>query len=246
MKRHGEEEKENSERWLLTYSDLITLLLIFFIVMYTMSNVDKEKFKKVADALRGSLGATGDKVIEMFPDQQSMVSFNAGAADATEQVQMEEVKTEIDQMVMNTPLENNVDVTVQERGLVISIKTQILFESGKAELNPESIPLVEQIAVILTRVAKKQIRVEGHTDSDPIQTSEYPSNWELSSARATSVLKLILSKGHLQPDKISAVGYGEYRPKVPNTSARNKAKNRRVDILIIRDEFDTVDPKKLN
>ena len=242
MKKHEEHEKENSERWLLTYADLITLLLVFFIIMYTMSNVDKQKFAQMANALKGAMGASGEKVLEMFPNQ-AVVPINNGSAYNSEERQMEGVEKQMEELIEKAGLKDEIQVEVQERGLVVSIKSYILFESGKAQLTPESVGIIAHIAQILSQVSGKQIRIEGHTDSDPISTPEFPSNWELSSARATCVLKLILAKGHFNPTKISAVGYGEYRPKVPNTTVENKGQNRRVDIVIIRDELDTTDPR---
>lgn len=240
MKKHEDHEKENSERWLLTYADLITLLLVFFIIMYTMSVVDKQKFAQIAETLRGAMGATGQQVIEMFPNQ-AVVPVNNGAPSVDKQ--MESVQKEMEKLIEQAGLTKDIEVVAQQRGLVISIKSYILFESGEAQLTPESVSLVAQIAQILNKVSDRQIRVEGHTDSDPISTSIFPSNWELSSARAMCVLKIMLTKGHLNPAKISAVGYGEYRPKVPNTTPDNKARNRRVDIVIIRNEFDMTDPR---
>jgi chemotaxis protein MotB len=235
-------EKDTAERWLLTYADLMNLLLIFFIVLYAMSQVDAAKFNQLAQSLNMSLGnsslapyidnaAVGGTTLIPLP---ATAPSSVIPANMDEQV-IDNLKKQVSAVVKEKGLEGKIDVTVQERGVVISIDAQMLFKSGNAELEADSKPTIGEIGDILLKVPGKQIKIEGHTDNDAMNSTQFPSNWELSSARATNVLRLLVDKTHIDPTKISSVGYGEFRPLVPNTTEENKAKNRRVDIVILRD-----------
>lgn len=237
-------EKDTAERWLLTYADLMNLLLIFFIVLYAMSQVDKAKFNQLAQSLNMALGnsslteyidnsAQGGKSLIPLPADSSSV-----VPSKLEDQQIDQLKKQVDEVVEKKGLKGEINVAVQERGVVISINAQLLFKSGSAELEADSKPTIGEIGDILLKVPGKQIKIEGHTDTDPINSPLFPSNWELSSARSTNVLRLLVDKTHIDPKSISAVGYGEFRPLVPNTTEENKTKNRRVDIVILRDAFD--------
>lgn len=283
MRGHEEPEKENSERWLLTYSDLITLLLAFFIILFSMSNVDKEKYKAVIESL-GSMfgsvqgtaapgnGAGGDINFPQFtpstttppspmpsggksaspgtsPGASPATSAgrtplatstpnNGGIGNAIEVEKMNEVKQQVEGLLVKDNLQNDVTVTVRERGLEISINSRVLFNSGSADLTASSRDLVRRIADILTPLADNQICVEGHTDDRPIHTSQFPSNWELSQARASTVLRLLLAENiGLKPANLSSIGYGEYRPIASNNTLDGRAKNRRVNIVILKDDY---------
>lgn len=274
MKGHEEHEKENGERWLLTYADLITLLLAFFIIMFSMSNLDKEKYKAVIEAFGNAFGvvqgtaepgdgAGGEVNFPDFtpkasalttprpsgasassalntPHPSAIVSASPdanGIGNAIEAEKMTEVQGQVEGMLRKNNLQNDVSVSIRERGLVISINTRVLFASGSSSLTPSSRDLVAKIANILTPLADNQICVEGHTDTDPISTTQFPSNWELSAARADTVLRLLLDNATLKPGNLSAVGYGEFRPIAPNDTPENKAKNRRVNIVILKDDY---------
>ncbi|MCX7709413.1 MAG: OmpA family protein [Clostridia bacterium] len=237
-------EKDTSERWLLTYADLMNLLLIFFIILYTMSQVDVAKFNQLAASLRAEFGNNAtSSLIGDGGTNNSLINLEANAPanvvpSKLEEQQIEEVKKEVTEMIEKENLKGSVEVTIQERGAVISIMEKVLFKSGSAEIEQDSKPTVEKIGNILKSITSNQIKVEGHTDDDPIRTTQFPSNWELSSARATNVLRLLVDKAGINPKSISAVGYGEFRPKAENTSPENKAANRRVDIVIVKNKFD--------
>jgi chemotaxis protein MotB len=157
--------------------------------------------------------------------------------DTIEVEKMNDVKKQVEGMLVTENLQNDVNVTVRERGLEISINSRVLFNSGSADLTPASKDLVIKIAGILTPLANNQICVEGHTDTDPIHTAQFPSNWELSTARAVNVLRLLMTNPNLKPENLSSIGYGEYRPVAPNDTAANKAMNRRVNIVILKDDY---------
>ena len=238
MKKHEEHEKENSERWLLTYSDLITLLMIFFVVMYAMSNVDAQKYQVLSESLEGALNPVG---------MGSGGTASGGGIDVSQAIadgksdmvdpELVAAAEEITKLIREKNLQDKVSVSIQERGVVVGLMNTVLFDSGSTRIKPDAIPTLVAIGQIANGV-HNYIRVEGNTDDVPMNTPQIPSNWELSVLRATEVLKLLIDQSNVAPDKISAVGYGEYRPSVPNTSAVNRAKNRKVDIVILSDRLD--------
>ncbi len=254
---HEEEEKENGERWLLTYSDLITLLLAFFIILFAISNVDKEKYLQVIQSLGEvfgdsapadqSGGQSGDLIYPVFTPQSTEMPSgventpkpSSGSLGNTDEVEaMENVKAQLEGLLAQEHLGDDVSVTLRSQGLVITVNTKLLFAKGSAELSDSAKTLVEKLAKILTPLAENEISVEGHTDNDPINTTQYPSNWELSSARANTVLKLLLtSNKDLSPKRMSSRGYGEYAPVAPNDTEANMSKNRRVNIVILKDSI---------
>lgn len=238
-------EKDNSERWLLTYSDLMNLLLILFIMLYSMANVDVAKYQQVAQSLRSVLGgnSSAGSVIGSGAGGASLLELDANAPSPVmpaqlEEQQMESVKQTVTDIIQKQGLQGEVEVSMQERGVVISIKEKVLFKSGSADIEPGSLQTIERIGKVLTALKGKQIRIEGHTDSDPIKSSRFPDNQELSTARANSVWRIFVNILGMDPKTISATGYGEFRPLVPNDTPEHKAQNRRVDIAVLRDAYD--------
>lgn len=225
-RRKEKHEKEtNQERWLLTYSDLITLLMIFFVVMYSMSNVDAQKFKAIAGSLSSVLSGTSESVLDSLGP-----SIIEGEAQ-----QMEEVRQQLQEYIDANNLGNSIKIYIQERGLVISLSDTVLFPSGQASLTPEAQEIMRKVGLSLKGL-DNYIRVEGHTDNLPINTQEYPSNWELSAMRSTNVVRFLLKESGLPPEKMSESGYGEYRPIATNDNDAGRTRNRRVDIVILKNE----------
>lgn len=241
MKKHEENEKDNSERWLLTYSDLITLLMIFFVVMYAMSNVDAQKYQVLSQSLEGALNPIG------LGGAGSGGTASGGGIDVSQALadgksdkidpELIAAAEEITKLIREKNLQDRVSVSIQERGVVVGLMNTVLFDPGSARIKPDAVPTLVAIGQIANGV-HNYIRVEGNTDDVPQSSPKFPSNWELSVIRATEVLKLLINQSNVAPDKISAVGYGEYRPSVPNTSAENRSKNRKVDIVILSDQLD--------
>ncbi len=265
-RKQHEPEKENNERWLLTYSDLITLLMIFFIVMYTLSKVDATKFQAMAESLNAAIGGgTPAKMSMQTQSGQSLIQFNTGgpqttqpdqlnpaaaaaaaanaaaaaAANAAETRTLQGIKQQIDQFIKASGLQAKVNTSIQQQGLVVRISNTLLFASGSAAISPEAHSILVKLSTILSTL-HNYIRVEGNTDNLPINTPQYPSNWELSTARAVNVLEVLAAYG-VSPNELSATGYGEYRPIVPNTSDANREENRRVDLVILRNSFDATE-----
>ena len=155
--------------------------------------------------------------------------------ETTEDIEFRNIYNEMQELVNREEIKDKIEISQDERGLVIRLLEGAFFDSGHAILKQEAMVLLDEVALVLEGV-DKQIRIEGHTDNVPINTVKFPSNWELSTARAVTVLKHLITKHNLSPYQIAAVGYGEYRPLVPNTTSENKAQNRRVDIVVLRTE----------
>ena len=230
----------NNERWLLTYSDLITLLMIFFVVMYTISNVNSKKFSQLSNSMSQALlgQASGKLIGDAGP---AFISGQGAAAAKAEMESMKKAKEQIDKLVEQQGLTGKVTVTQEERGLVISLKEALLFPLGSADLTPAAQQIIQSVGTILSSMPN-QLRIEGHTDNLPIHTAQFPSNWELSTARATNVVNFLISRVGIKPIKLSATGYGEFRPIVANTTEQGRAKNRRVDIVVLRSILDVAEP----
>lgn len=234
---HGGGSHGSGERWLITYADLITLLLVFFVVMYALSQVDKAKYERLKDSLSRSLN-----VVDMEGTghrQDTVMDGGTGVLDQTnpvqtlEQNEMQNMAKRIQEMAKAAELEGMVETKIDDKGLTVSISNAGFFEPGEATLRQEAIPILDDIGRML-KSFNHAIRVEGHTDDLPISTPKYPSNWELSAVRATSMVRFLVERHSLDPHRLSGAGYGEYYPKVPNDTEAHRAQNRRVDIVVLR------------
>jgi chemotaxis protein MotB len=245
-RKKQEEPHENSERWLLSYADFITLVMIFFVVLYSMSNLDNQKYQQLASGLNKAMGGGGATLIGK--DQGTSIDSNTAPVDTNvvnpdEQARLEQVKSLVDKYLSSSGLSDSVATSIEERGLVLSFKDTLFFDSGKADIKNEQIKKLVEIGKILNQpiINSSYIRVEGHTDNIPISTYEYKSNWDLSVIRAANVSQLLINQSGIKPERISATGYGEYRPKMSNSSEAGRASNRRVDILIMNTKFNEVE-----
>jgi chemotaxis protein MotB len=234
-KKKHEEEESGGERWLITYADLITLLLAFFILMYTMSKQDNKKYQEVAAHLKaifsGSTAvlATGN-VAGKVPIE---LSFKGGAENvAALKEQLEKELREIGDKGAGDTLQK-ISLISDERGLVVRAMEKAFFDTGKADLTSRARSALDGIAPVLKNMPN-HVRVEGHTDNVPINTVEFRSNWELSVRRATEVVRCLIEQHGFPPDRISASGYAEYRPIASNDAPEDRAKNRRIEIVIIK------------
>ncbi|HDL03806.1 MAG TPA: chemotaxis protein MotB [candidate division Zixibacteria bacterium] len=234
-RRKRGEDNENLDRWLLTYADLITLLLAFFIVMYSMSQVDAKKFGKMSRALSGALKG-GSIAIKRGNDIG--VTSGKGVMDIGHLMSIGKM---IEEDSRKKGDDKPITTEMSERGLVIHIVESALFKQGSAKLEPQAQSVLEIVSQHLKGI-DNHVRIEGHTDNVPINTVKYPSNWELSSARATEVVRYFIDNKVVGPNEISALGYGEYRPLKPNNTIENRARNRRVDIVILTMEMTQAEP----
>ncbi|WHE06657.1 flagellar motor protein MotB [Thermoanaerobacterium thermosaccharolyticum] len=240
MIRHDddEEKKENSERWLLTYSDMITLLMIFFIVLYTISTVNSQKFQQIAASLGKTFDGT-NYVVGQYSGNSILNSIKTTNNTNTDNA----IESQLDKLIKQNNLQNMVTYKIDERGFVISLNDTLLFDTGSADVKPDQKATLIKIGNIL-KAMPNYIRVEGHTDNVPINNSQFHSNWELSVIRATNVVEILVNDVKIDPAKISAVGYGEYRPIVPNDSDKNRQLNRRVDIVIMNSDYNKWEPNQ--
>ncbi|MGB9711413.1 MAG: OmpA/MotB family protein [Thermodesulfovibrio sp.] len=209
-KRNNNNEEENIHRWLISYSDFLTLLFTFFVALYALSSVDITKAEKMTSSLR--------KVFKVIDEP---ISFEEDRNKAI----IEDLKKLLNDI-------SGINIKSDARGVVITLPDTLLFSSGSAELKPEATEALTRIAEKLKEIPGK-VAIEGHTDNVPISSSVYRSNWELSAARASSVLHFLLQKG-LNPDRFMIAGYGEYRPVASNDTEEGRAKNRRVELIILR------------
>jgi chemotaxis protein MotB len=231
--RRDIDEPENLDRWLLTYADMITLLLAFFVVMYSMSQLDAKKFGKVTEALTGLLRG-GESILN---EQVDYTKTGHGLLNIGN---LKMIQRSVEKRFETTTRHQEVHTEITERGLVVHVMESALFTPGSADLQARSREILDLVSDMILPLPN-HIRVEGHTDDRPIMTPIYPSNWELSSARATSVVRYFLGQG-LAPGRVSALGYGEYRPVRPNNTIENRARNRRVDIVILTMEMTHTEP----
>lgn len=219
------EEAHNTDRWLLTYADLITLLLGLFVILYAMSKIDSERYSKIVSALGGVFG-NPDKVL---PNSRMEVR-----EPILSEVQIEKklIQDEIKSTLAPSVKSGLVSVSYNERGVTVHLMEELLFETGKADLKNNSLTVLDSLATIL-RTLPNEIRIEGHTDNVPINTPRFPSNWHLSVERAVAAAYYLITKHKLTPEKISVAGYSEYHAIAPNDTPENRARNRRVDIVIV-------------
>jgi chemotaxis protein MotB len=221
--------------WMLTYGDLVTQVLAFFVLLFAFSNVDAQKFDQSVISLKGAFGVlTGGRTVDRsqlteFPPERELP--NLGSDEEIQQLAT--LKVLVEEKAEQAGFKESVTLSLDERGLVLRFADSALFDSGKADHRPEAVKALDQVADILTKIPN-EIRVEGHTDNRPISTAQFPSNWELSMGRAGAVVRYLQVKHEVPPDRLAGIGYGEYRPVAPNDSDRNRQLNRRVDIVILR------------
>jgi chemotaxis protein MotB len=224
----GHPESAGMMRWLLTYADMITLLLALFVILFSISTVDRVKLQRLAHDISGGFNA--DDALNNPPNGGS-AGVQTGNTD--KDTDLNRIDAQLQTYIWMNSLESQVSTRVDRRGLVITLLAdQSLYASGSAELPPKTKRLLDEIdALFLT--TRSHLRVEGNTDNVPIQTSIYPTNWELSAARATGVTRYLVEDKLLSPLRVSLAGYGEYRPRADNASPQNRRFNRRVDIVIL-------------
>ena len=227
-------EKENHERWVISYADLVTLLLGFFIIMYSTSRLDADKFKRFAFGLNTAFhvplrdGAPGGSPVFVGGRGLLPGPINTG----TIQRDLEAIQTAIDQRSQAAGVGGQIIVTRQDDTIVIRLPNQLLFTSASADLRPEALALLDVAGSVIAEVPH-QVRVEGHTDNVPVGTERYPTNWELSSARATAVLRYLTEHTRVASGRAFAAGFAEFRAVASNDIPEGRALNRRADIVLL-------------
>jgi len=230
MAKKPEPEKAvNHERWLLTYADLITLLMIFFVVMYSLARLDAQKFKSLSTSLRMAFGG-GKNIIGDY-EGSGMVPL-----PMPQQEELGVAKDDTDDYVTLHGLQNEVNTTIDNRGLVITMQERLLFNPGKADVNPAARQLLATMAKLLNTLPN-YVRIEGHTDSVPAG-GQAQSNWQLSALRAANIAQILSDQGGVDPHRISAIGYADNRPTADNKTVAGRAKNRRVEIVLLNRRYE--------
>ncbi len=219
-------DQPSSPAWMTTYGDMMTLLMTFFILIMSFSSIELDKFKAAMGSLKGAFGVLGDS--DNLNPAQSYISHyqhNMQKVSLVEHVQ------NLRETVSKLELENDIEIYETDSEVTILITAQILFESGGANLKSDFLPTLSKIAKTVINKAN-EIRIAGHTDTIPINTKKYPSNWELSVDRALGVMRFLVNNENINSDKVSISGFAEYHPLVSNDSQRNRAINRRVEIYL--------------
>lgn len=239
LRRRAREEPENHERWLVSYADFITLLFAFFVVMYSISSVNEGKYKIFAESLDGVFNhadrsvrpiSVGDQV--PLADNIDGTEYTQGAQDTNNSSQdpLQEISKHMREAFGALLDAKQMTLRGNETWIEIELNSSLLFPSGDALPNDAAFEIVGQVARILSRY-ENPIQVEGFTDNQPINTKQYPTNWELSSARAASVVRMMAMEG-VHPRRMAAVGYGEFQPVASNDTAEGRKQNRRVVLVV--------------
>jgi len=241
MPRRGrpknEQQPQGSPAWMTTYGDMVTLLLTFFVFLFTFSTIEAKKFEAAVVSLQNAFGlplAVED--VPLGPESDmGEISDNLMEDDlmAEDLRQLLEIERRLRAYISEEKMETLVELDREGRGLVLRFADTVLFDLGKADLKPEARAILDRLSTVIRNIPN-HIRVEGHTDNLPISTGLFPSNWELSTRRATEVIRYFIEDHGFVPQRLSAAGYGEYRPLVPNDSEANRQRNRRVDVVIFR------------
>jgi chemotaxis protein MotB len=255
-KKGGHEEEHVDERWLLTYADMITLLMALFIVMWSMATVNTSKYEALSQSLReafsGKILPGGEAINKPGSSSESSPAApepplptivpvtkasegDGKRSDAAEKEadDLKKLKAQIDAWSEEHGLAKEVQTSIAKRGLVVTVLTdRVLFDSGQAELKPASHNLLDALARLLKTTVRNPIQVEGNTDNVPV-SGRFPTNWELSTARATSVVRYLIGRG-VNPDRLAATGYADRHPLATNATEGGRRRNRRVELVVIR------------
>jgi len=231
MAREKKPKKEvKTDAWLATYGDMVTLVLTFFVLLYSFSSVNEKKLKEISVALTSLLGGgtSGESILDGGNGiLEEVVPEDVGMQNST--------FTKVSEFLENNGLEDIAQIKTDDRGVIIELNDKILFESGKSELIPESRGVLDKISGLLGTLDNTFI-IEGHTDNIPINNYRFNDNWDLSSSRANSVIRYFTQVKGLDVNKFNSAAYGEFKPLVDNSTEENRAKNRRVNILIVATE----------
>jgi chemotaxis protein MotB len=231
------EEPENGERWLISYADFITLLFAFFVVMYSVSAVNEGKLKVLGD----SISTAFNPFIPFSATKIRIVATQSGT-QPNEQVFDIGVLTfrKLKEGIRDTDRQDKIKVENEARGVAIRLPDEMIFESGKADILPQFNETLLKIAGILKEMPN-HLQIEGHTDNIPINTPAFPSNWELSTTRSVAILRSLIGAS-IDPMRLSAAGYGEFKPIASNDTSEGRAKNRRVEIIVLNPVHEQVIP----
>lgn len=250
-RRKRPEEHPNHERWLVSYADFITLLFAFFVTLYAISQVDAKKMTTLAQSMQAAFDTrafdAGSRKLSLSEGitpgvAQTKLIEPANPTTADAGLPLQRVLTIVQQRLVREKFLDQVLLTQDRRGLVISLSEAGFFDSGAATMKKSSLRVLDAIAESVLPMSN-QIRIEGHTDNTPIHTDRFPSNWELSTARATQVIAYLTTHFPFRASRLSAAGYGEHRPMAKNATAEGRALNRRVDFVVLSEAAERQEPR---
>lgn len=228
---------DNEGSWLVTYADLMTILLVFFVLLYTLAFFEKEKYKSAVERVKVQVDEDANliglmELMELPEHKDTQITIEDITGLKSRQKTLFENITRFAKI--NSP-DQEISTRILKGKIIVNINGKALFPSGSSSLNPQAIWIFDEIIQILDDYPEYNINIKGHTDNIPISTSAFPSNWELSAVRATTVLKYLILRG-ISPKRLTATGYGDSMPLVPNTSEENRALNRRVEFVLEKKE----------
>ncbi|WP_284139855.1 MULTISPECIES: flagellar motor protein MotS [unclassified Virgibacillus] len=246
-------KKLGAPKWMVTYSDMVTLILVFFILLFSMSQIDVVKFEAVSESFRNRMifdfnpsPVPMENPTQSPSQQESGKQSNEfdtpdeGKKDQTEEEKNKEdslntLMSDVEAYLDENGLHNVITANRTDRGVVLVLQESVLFDSGEADILASGKPFLNKVGSLLEKIPN-HVKVEGHTDNRPISNYRYPSNWELSGARASSVVRFLIKENQFDQSRFSTVGYADTRPIAPNDSPANWSKNRRVEIIIMEQE----------
>jgi chemotaxis protein MotB len=248
------EKEPNHERWLVSYGDLLTLLFAVFVTLYAMSQADKKKAEEVAQSVREAFGtvsvsngasprpaviSTGQPAViaELHGRQAQPPTGLPAAKSGRDEAGFQALKASLEAYFLKIGAGDKVAIAINERGLVITLREAGFFESGSATLKGGSSEVIEAIADGVNHLSNR-LSVEGHTDDQPVHGGQFRSNWDLSTARATCLVKQLVARYGVSPERISATGYAQFQPQGDNATPEGRARNRRVDIVVLATKGD--------
>ena len=234
---HEEDGGGHDERWVISYADLVTLLLGFFIILYASAEVDMQRFEQLSVAFSQAFNVDVNAGQGSTDGTTVFEAGNGFMPNSTLESILEEdvlrIRAQIDQAAYDAGITpGQVEVIRSSDSVVLRLSDSLLFTSASAQVRPEALPLLDVVAEVL-RSLPNEVRIEGHTDNVPVGTAAYPTNWELSSARATSVLRYLVESAGVEPSRMVAAGYGEFAPIATNATPEGRALNRRADIVLV-------------
>ncbi len=223
-----EEEEADTDIWMVTFSDLLSLLLTFFVLLFALKSMDKGKVDQFLGYFRGG----GMGILQQGKGTSVDMTRRPKEVDLTNKVfSLQELRVAMELSVSDSVVGIDITSHIDERGLVIILPGRTLFDSGASDIKPEAKLLFDRLGKVL-RMSRNDIMIEGHTDDTPISTKQFPSNWELSTDRAVKVLRYLVESSKVPPKRFAAVGYGSTKPVVPNVDSESRMKNRRVEIIL--------------
>ncbi|PCK21829.1 flagellar motor protein MotB [Bacillus pumilus] len=243
-RKKNDHDEHVDESWLIPYADLLTLLLALFIVLFASSSIDAAKYEQMAKSFNvvftGGTGVMDQSSMQSTEETENSDQIKKSAeedeeakAKARDQAVLTKVKKQVDSFITNKNLGSKLETKLTDEGLLITIEDSIFFDSGRAVIRPQDVPLAKEISKLLVINPARDIVISGHTDNVPIRNSEFESNWYLSAIRAVNFLNILLENSSLDQENFSTKGYGEFKPIASNDTAEGRSKNRRVEVLIL-------------